>query len=148
MSYAFQEYNAEGMARAKSTAVPISYKHSEEIARHLRHKKLQRAKRILTDAIAMKQPIPFTRYNRGMGHKSGMAAGSYPINASKAFLALLESVEANAQAKGLNAGDLIIAHIQAHKAGRRLHGGRHGGRLMKRAHIEVVVGPAKAKVSA
>ncbi|HLC66240.1 MAG TPA: 50S ribosomal protein L22 [Candidatus Nanoarchaeia archaeon] len=138
MAYGFQNYEKDHMARAISHSVAISTRHSVAIANYLRGQRLQRAKRLMERAIDFAQPVPFTRFDRGMGHKAGMAAGSYPINASKAFLTLLKGAEANAQAKGLNTGTLTIVHIQANKVGNRQHGGRHG-RKMKRTNIEVIV---------
>lgn len=130
------------MARARSVSLSISAKQSEEIARWLCNRKLEQAKRWLTDVLDMKRAVPYTRRNRGIGHRPGIGPGSYPQNASKAFLTMLESAEANAQSKGLNTKELVIAHIAANNGGRRFHGGRHGGRLMKRSHIEVVVAEA------
>lgn len=142
MAYGFPQFVAERMARAQSTSLPISTRHAVEVASFLRNRKLQRAKKMLDEVIAMERAVPFNRYDHGMGHKAGMGAGSYPVNASKAFLNLLESVEANAQAKGLSVSNLVIAHISASHAGGSRHGGRHGGRKMKRTHIEIVVSEA------
>jgi large subunit ribosomal protein L22 len=139
-NYAFQKFNKELMARAVGRDVAISTKQAIEISNYLRHRKLIQAKRLLEGVIELKQAIPFKRFTDGLGHKRGkMAAGRYPVKASRAFLKLLESAEANAQTKGLNTSELEIIHICAHKAHCPVHYGRHHGREFKRTHVELVV---------
>ncbi len=138
--YAIQDYNEEHMARALGRALPISTKQSVEICNYIKHKSVQRAKVMLDEVISKKKAVPYRRYNRSMGHKPGhISVGRYPMKASKEILALLESVEANAQVKGLNTSNLVIKHICAQKAGKQWHYGRQSRRLMKRTHIEIVV---------
>src|SRR3989338_2722574 len=47
-----------------------------------RGKTIEQGKNILANVIEKKAAIPFKRYNRDMGHKTGMAAGRYPKKAS------------------------------------------------------------------
>ena len=138
--YAFEKFNNELMARAMGRDTAVSTKQAIEISNYLRHRKLTQAKALLESVIQKKHAIPFKRFTDGVGHKPGkMAAGRYPIKASRVFLKLLESVEANAQTKGLNTSELEIVHICAHQAHRPVHYGRNSGREFKRTHIEVVV---------
>jgi large subunit ribosomal protein L22 len=138
--YAFQAFNKELMARGMGRDLPISTKQAIEICNFLRKRKLAQAKNLLEGVIEKKTAVPFKRFTNGLGHKPGkMAAGRFPVKASKACLALLESVEANAQTKGLNTGELEIIHICAHKAHSPVHYGRHQGREFKRTHVEVIV---------
>jgi large subunit ribosomal protein L22 len=138
--YAFQKFNKELMSRAVGRDLGISSKQSIEICNYLRHRKLQQAKKILERVIAQEQAIPFKRFTNGLGHKPGkMSAGRYPLKASEAILNLLESAEANAQAKGLNTGELEIIHMAAHRAAKQMHYGRHHGMKFKRTHVEVVL---------
>ncbi len=138
--YAFGKFNSELMARALGRDVAVSTKQSIEIANHLRHRKLTQAKSLMEMVIQKKHAVPFKRFTDGVGHRPGkLASGRYPVKAAKAFLNLLESVEANAQTKGLNTSELEIIHICAHKAHSPVHYGRHSGREFKRSHIEVVV---------
>jgi outer membrane biosynthesis protein TonB len=58
---------------------------------------------------------------------------------------LLETVEANAQFKGLNTSDLKIVHISANNAGNVWRYGRFRRRKMKRTDIEVVEEESKNK---
>ncbi|NQV09508.1 50S ribosomal protein L22 [Candidatus Woesearchaeota archaeon] len=136
----------ENSAVAAGRSLSISTKQSVEICRFLRKKKLQRAKNMLNDVIAHKIAVPYIRYYGDVGHKKGkIAAGRYPEKASKEILKILESVEANAQLKGLSTGDLFIEHICAHLASRPWHYGRQRRRKTKRTHIEVIVTEKKNK---
>jgi large subunit ribosomal protein L22 len=133
--------------KAVGRDLPISTKQSVEICSFIRGKNLQKAKKLLLMVIIQKQAVPFRRYLHDVGHKHGMAAGRYPVKASKHILTLLESVEVNAQVKGLNTSSLGILHIAAHKAAQPLHGGRHRGRTMKRTHVEIIVNESADKNS-
>ena len=127
------------MARAIGTALPISFKQSVEICSFIKNRSVNDAKKILQDAAEKKAAIPFKRYNWDLGHKKKIGPGSYPEKASMELIRLIESAEANAQFKGLNTSNLVIAHISAHKAGKAWHFGRKTRRKMKRTSIEIVV---------
>ncbi|MEM3126766.1 MAG: 50S ribosomal protein L22 [Candidatus Woesearchaeota archaeon] len=137
-----QKYSAtstnENSAKAYGVALPISRKQSVEICRMLRQKKLQVAKKMLQEVINFERAVPYKRYTMDIPHRKGIAAGKYPINASKNILQLLESVEANAQVNGLNTNLLVISHINAHGAAKQRRFGRVRG-SKKRTHIEVIV---------
>jgi len=138
--YSFQNFNKELMSRAVGRDLEISPKQAIEICNYLRHRKLQQAKSTLERVLEMKQAIPFRRFTNGLGHRAGkMSSGRYPIKTSTAILKLLESVEANAQTKGLNTGELEIVHISTQRAAAPMHYGRHHGMKFKRAHVEIVV---------
>lgn len=142
-NYSFQNYNKELMARAVGVMLPVSFKKSVEICNYLRNRNLQKAKKLLKDVTELKRAIPYRRYNMNVSHKHGIGPGRYPVNTCLEFLELLESVEANAQSKGLSTANLVISHIMTHKAGKNFHYGRNRGTKMKRSHIEVVVQEAK-----
>lgn len=127
------------MAKAIGVALPISFKKSVEICNHIRGKAVADAKNILKDASKLKKAIPFKRFTNGAGHKKIKGAGKYPVKACSEIVKLIESVEANAQFKGLNTSQLIIRHICAQKGGKAWHYGRKRGRKMKRTTIEVVL---------
>jgi large subunit ribosomal protein L22 len=137
-NYSVQSIGANA-AKAVGRTLPISPKKSIEICSLIRGMRVTKAKKILEDAISMKKPIPFTRFNKDVGHKRGIGAGRFPVSTCKEILSLLESAEANAQYKGLNTGTLIIKHISAQKAAGQWHYGRHFRRRMKRCNIEIVV---------
>lgn len=125
-------------ATARILDAAISPKHSVEISNALRFKTTTFAKNLLSDVVALKKPIRFTRYDQDLGHKPGVGAGRYPQKAAAQFLKLIESVEANAQFKGLNVSSLKITKLVANKAAVPQSGGRIR-RSHKRTHLEVEV---------
>ncbi len=138
-NYSVKNYNKENMARAFGRSLPISFKQSIEICNFIRNKRMDYAKNVLNKVIEQKQTIPFKRFNMNVGHKKRMAAGRYPKKASKEILKLINSVEANAQFKGMNTANLIIKHISANKASKVVHYGRKRSREAKRTNLEIVV---------
>jgi len=127
------------MARALGMALPVSLKQSVEICRFIKNKKVREAKKMLQEVIEKKKAVPFKRYDSDLGHKRKIGPGRYPEKASKEFIKLIELSEANAQFKGLNTSNLVIAHISAHNAGKAWHYGRKSRRKMKRTNIEIFV---------
>ena len=128
----------EHIASAKSTNLPISTKHSIELSHYLRYTQTSFAKRFLEEVLEMKQAVPFTRFNRDMGHKPGMAAGRFPLKAAGQFLRLIKAVESNAQQRGLDTANLKITKILANRAAEPFTGGRLR-RSTKRTHLEIEV---------
>ena len=132
--------NEKEIAKASATALPISTKQSIEVCNYLRNKGLNKAKAILERVLEKKEAIPFKRFGSDTGHKRGrIAAGRYPQKTSKEILKVLNSVEANAQSKGLSTSDLKIIKLIANKASSPWHYGRQTRRKAKRTHIEIMV---------
>ncbi len=128
------------IAKASGTSLPVSTKQSIEICNFIRNKKLEKAKAILERVIEKKEAIPFKRFGSDTGHKKGaIGAGRYPQKTAKEILKLLNSVEANAQIKGLNPDDLKIIQLIANKASAPWRFGRKRRRKAKRTHIEIIV---------
>lgn len=127
------------MARASGKSLPISFKQSVEICSFIRRRSVGYAQRILKSVIDHKQAIPYKKFNADIGHKKNIMAGRYPKKASIEILNLMNSVEANAQFKGLNTANLVITHINANKASKVMHSGRKRSRLSKRTNIDIVV---------
>lgn len=144
--YAFGKFNKELMARASARDAPVSTKTAIEMCNFLRKRKLSQAKVLMQEVQDMKRAVPFKRFTDGVGHRAGkLASGRFPQKGSRIMLNLLESVEANAQLKGLNTNELSIIHICAHKAHTPVHYGRNSGRSYKRTHIEIVVQETPSK---
>ena len=137
--YTFRNYNQDHMARAIGMDLPISFKQSVEICRFIREKEIAMAKKLLQDVADKKTAVPFRRYDHDLSHKKKVGPARYPEKASKEFIKLIESVEANAQFKGLNTSNLTITHVSAHKSGKALHFGRKSRRRMKRTNVEIIV---------
>ncbi len=138
MAYNYSITATENCAKAVGLSLPISRKQSVNICATLKGMNVQKAKKLLEEVVAIKKPIPFTKYNMNMGHKKGMAAGSYPATACKEILNLLKSAEANAQFKGLSTASLVIKHAGAQKGPTRHHFGRQRTKA-KCTHIELVL---------
>jgi len=135
------EYNPEKMARACKRNVPISHKFAREIGKEIKGKKLEKAKRYLEEVIEMKRPVPITRYNSDLAHKPGVGPGRYPVNTAKEILDLLNSVEKNAQNKGLDVKNLYIVSFLVMKGSKFFRPRRRdmAGQRRKNTHISVVV---------
>ena len=89
--------NMEKTARAVGTNLPISTKVSYEIANAIRGKDAKKTVSYLENVVALKQAVPYKRYNMDVGHKPGkMAAGRYPVKAASNFIKVLKNAIANA----------------------------------------------------
>jgi len=137
----------EHYATAKLLSAPISTKQCVEISYYLRYENVDFAKAFLQDVIAMKKAVPYRWATKDLGHKAGMAAGRFPQKAAGFFLQLLNSVEANAQFKGLNTSNLKITKLIANKASIPSSGGR-SRHATKRTHLEIEVAERKASKAA
>ena len=101
---------------------------------------LDKAKAILNRVLEEKEAIPFKRFGSDTGHKRGkIGAGRYPQKTAKEILKLLNSVEANAQVRGLSTENLEIIRLIANKASTPWRFGRKRRRKAKRTHIEIIV---------
>src|SRR3990170_1554879 len=72
------EFKTETQARAYGRELPIPWKKSVELARQLRGKKVERALVYLDNVVALKQPVPYRRYNRWVAHKRKPVKGMRP----------------------------------------------------------------------
>lgn len=110
------EFKAESMARAYGRELPIAWKKAVELAHALRGKKVEKALEYLEAVIALKQAVPFRRYNRWVAHKSGLGPARYPVKAAAYFKRVLESAVSNAEFLGREDPDaMVIRTINAHK---------------------------------
>jgi large subunit ribosomal protein L22 len=93
----------ETTSKAMGSELHISPKKSREVCCKIKGMKASEARKFLEDVIAMKQAVPFKRHHEGTGHRKGpMAAGRYPISASKEILKVLKNAGSNAGTKVLN----------------------------------------------
>lgn len=143
--YSMQDYKKETMAKAVGVSLPISMKQSREICEFIKHENVQKVKTLLGKVQELELAVPYTRFNKNVGHKPGMAAGRYPVKAATEIRKLVENAEANAQFKGLNVNNLVIVHACAKLAPRPFRFGRQRGRKMRRAHVEIIVKEVETK---
>jgi large subunit ribosomal protein L22 len=135
--YAFKT-EKENVVRVVGRDLPLSRKQAIELCSFIRNKPLAKIRAILEKVQDQKIAVPFNRYTEGAGHKkgAGMASGKYPLHGSRIIISLLDSLEANAQNKGLSS-NLMIIHACAQQAPRPFHSGRQRRIKMKRVHIEL-----------
>ena len=127
------------MAKVAGKSLPISTKFSIEICNFIRNKTTTEAKEILKKVAEGRLAIPFKKFKKDLSHKRKIGPGRYPKKPALEIIKLLESVETNAQFKGINTSNLQIKHICAHLASRPWHSGRQRRRKAKRTHIEIIV---------
>ncbi len=115
------EYSVKGLDPATSVKaslreVDLSPKWSREVCAAIRGMRLQDARRLLEDVVKRKRMIPYRRYRKLRAHHSQTKGpGGYPVKVAKHLLKLLDSLEANAEFKGLDTDRLVLVHAQAHK---------------------------------
>jgi len=147
MAYNYSTQLPENSSKAVGLALPISRKQSTQVCNALRGLNLQKAKKLLEDAIALKKPIEMKKYNRNTGHKAGMGPGSYAPTTCSEILKILKNAEANAQFKGLSTGNLVVKDARAQKGPTIMHQGRQRTKS-KRTHIELVLEEIKKQEAA
>jgi large subunit ribosomal protein L22 len=112
----------ENSSKAMGSELHISPKKSREVCCKIKGMKVSQARKYLEEVIILKQAVPFKRHHEGTGHRKGpMAAGRYPISASKEILKVLKNAESNAEYKGLEPANMYIMHV-AIQRGRVIHG--------------------------
>ena len=117
--YSVQGLDPDRTAIASGRDLRISPKAAREICRYINGMNLERAKETLQDVIEFKSPVPYRRHKKKVAHRRGVEgfdAGRFPQKAAGEILKLLDSVEANAEFKGLYTDRLKIIHIAAHRA--------------------------------
>ncbi len=138
------EPEPEKTSKAMGKELHISKKHAHEIASTITGMKLDAARGLLENVVALKQAVPYKRYTRNVPHRKGMCTGRYPQKAAKEFLKVLKNAESNATYKGLDSENLKITHV-ATKTGHTFMGQfpRAQGRATPKRHetvsIEMIV---------
>jgi large subunit ribosomal protein L22 len=116
--YSVQGLDPDKTAIASGRDLRIKPKVAREICHQLNGMKLEAAKVYLEGVMEKKVAVPYYRYRGKIPHRKelqGHDAGRFPEKAAGEILKVLESVEANAEFKGLYADRLRIIHVAAHK---------------------------------
>jgi large subunit ribosomal protein L22 len=116
--YSVQRLDPDRTAIASGRDLRIKPKVAREICNHIRGMKLDDAKEFLEDVIDKKKAVPYYRYRGKVPHRKqlqGHDAGRFPEKAAGVIIKILDSVEANAEFKGLYADRLRIIHLVAHR---------------------------------
>lgn len=109
--------DAATTARAYGRDLPVSPKSGRNVAKQLRGMPVERAKEWLQAVADKKTAVPFLVRHRKIAHRrgQGFGPGKYPVKVATHFLKVLESVEANAEYKGLDTETLVITHASAYQ---------------------------------
>lgn len=110
------KYDAEKSAPAQAFDINASYKDLTQVLRAIKGKPVKDARKILDEAINLKRAIRFSKFNKGMGHRSelGGKKGKYPAKECRIALHLLNNAFASVQAKGLDE-NAVVLHAAAYK---------------------------------
>jgi large subunit ribosomal protein L22 len=145
--YSVQGLDPDKTAIASGRDIRIKPKVAREICHQLKGMKLGEAKTYLEGVVDMKIAVPYYRYRGKIPHRKqlqGHDAGRFPQKTAGEILKILDSVEANAEFKGLYADKLRIVHVAAHR-GRAIRKyiprafGRASPYYKHLTHIEVAV---------
>lgn len=115
--YSIVELDNEKTVKASGRELRISPKHAREVCKTIKGMHLDKAKRYLEQVVAKRQPVPFRRFVKKLGHRHGMQktmVGKYPVKAAARILKVLDSAEGNAEFKGLDTERLRIIHASAY----------------------------------
>ncbi|MEM1579659.1 MAG: 50S ribosomal protein L22 [Nitrososphaerota archaeon] len=114
--YSVKDLDPARTVKASLREIDVSPKFSREVCRAIVGLTIPEAKKLMEDVIAMKKMIPYRRYRKKRAHHAQTRGpGGYPVKIAKHMLKLLESLEANAEFKGLDPDSVIIRYAVAHK---------------------------------
>jgi len=146
--YSITDLDPTKTVKAAGRELRVSHKAAREVCTAIKGKTLNQAKTYLNNVINKKQPIPFRRYKKKLGHRHGTEQGTfaarYPIKTAQKIRQILEGAEANAEFKGLDIERLRIIHASAYP-GMKLKRyqprafGRSSPRHQTLTHIELVL---------
>jgi len=117
--YSFTRLETDEIAKASGRDLRISPKAAREICKTISQMRLDEARRFLQDVIDKKRAVPYRKHKKEVPHKAGIDgwyAGRYPVKTAKEILKVLDSLEASAEAKGLDMERLKIIHAAAQRA--------------------------------
>ena len=120
-------FDPDKTASAYGYELHCSQKDSINLARLIRGKKTEEAKKILQKIIDTKLSVPAIYHNKKRAHQKGIGPASFPQKVAKYMLKTLENAENNAEYKGFDIENMKIAHVST-------YGGRVIKGIMPRAH--------------
>ncbi len=144
--YSYKILEPERTVIASGRDLNISFKEAVEVCRYLKNRKLEEAKKILEEIIELKRAVPYRTFNKKVPHhrfEDSSGPARYPKKVAKAMLKILESLEANAEFKGLDTSRVKLIHLAAQK-GTKVKKyiprafGRSSPYFRELVHIEVV----------
>ena len=140
--------------KASGRELRVSHKAAREVCTAIKGMTLDQAKEYLNRVMQKKQPVPFRRYNKKLGHRHGVKKGAYaaryPIKTAKRVLQVLEGAEANAEFRGFDLERLRVIHAAAFP-GMKLERftpramGRSSPKIQTLTHVELVLEQTEEK---
>ena len=115
--YTYQEESGVTVARARGVELPISPKKTYEVLNAIRGLPVERARTVLTDAIALRTAIPYRRYNQETAHHTGTGPGRYSVKVAENVLKVLDSAVENAEYETMDV-DRLYVKVAASARGR------------------------------
>jgi len=139
--------------KASGRELRVSHKAAREVCAAIKGMTLDQAKEHLKKVMLKKQPVPFRRYKKKLGHRHGVEnafAARYPVKAAQKILQVLEGAEANAEFKGFDLERLRVIHAVAYpgmKIQRSIPRafGRSSPRIQTLTHVELVLEQTEEK---
>jgi large subunit ribosomal protein L22 len=130
--YSISGFDKDRTSIASGRDLKVSHKNTREVTNIIKGMTLEKAKEFLENVILMKQPVPFKRHNKKVGHRRGMKqfkwpSGRYPEKSARFVYEVLSNAESNAEYKGLDTEKCRIIHAATMKA-------RKIKRYIERAH--------------
>jgi large subunit ribosomal protein L22 len=146
--YSIIDLDPTKTVKASGRELRVSHKAAREVCKAIKGKTLDQAKDYLNNVVRKKQPVPFRRYNKKLGHRHGVEKGAqaarYPVKAAQRILQVLQGAEANAEFKGFDLDRLRVMHAVAYpgmklkRATPRAYG-RSSPKIQTLTHIELVL---------
>jgi large subunit ribosomal protein L22 len=151
--YSITGLDSTKTVKASGRELRVSHKAAREVCTAIKGMTLDQAKEYLNRVMQKKQPVPFRRYNKKLGHRHGVEnafAARYPIKTAKRILQVLEGAEANAEFRGFDLERLRIMHAAAYP-GMKLERftpralGRSSPKIQTLTHVELVLEQTEEK---
>lgn len=147
--YAATPVNPAKSASARGAYLRVSFKNTRETAQAINGWYLEKAQKYLDQVLDHQRAIPFRRFNHSIGRTAqgkewGVQKARWPAKSVNYVKDLLQNVQSNAEAKGLDVSKLKITHIQVNQAPKmrrrtyRAHG-RVNAYQSSPSHIELIV---------
>ncbi|MFH1054725.1 MAG: 50S ribosomal protein L22 [Candidatus Altiarchaeota archaeon] len=133
----------EKTVKAMGRDMNVSFKDMIMVAEAIKGKNIETAIKRMEDVVSLKRPIPFRRFNTGIGHRPGnqFKMSRYPVKAAGYALKILKNLQSNAEFKGYDSEKVKITHSQAQHGvsrPRRKPKGRYTTWETEYCHLQVV----------
>jgi len=151
--YSITDLDPTKTVKASGRELRVSHKAAREVCTAIKGMTLDQAKEYLNKVMLKKQPVPFRRYKKKLGHRHGVEnafAARYPVKAAQKILQVLEGAEANAEFKGFDLERLRILHAAAYPGMKLKRSipralGRSSPKIQTMTHVELVLEQTEEK---